>query len=69
MYKTKETLTSTSCGNDKQQRGRKKGRAIVRDGKKKKHLTVFILLPFSMQTVGWFITVTAAVKLSALSAR
>lgn len=54
----------TSSGRGK----RKKERAIVRDDKKK-HFTVFILLPFSMQTVGWFITVMAAVKLSALNAR
>ncbi len=47
--------------------GEKKKRGIVK--RAEKHFAVFISLPFSMQTVGWFITVMAAVKLSALNAR
>lgn len=39
-------------------------------GEKEKHFAVFILPPFSVQTVRvGFITVMAAVKLSALNAR
>lgn len=56
-------MTSSSGGEKKQ------GEPLLEIKKKKKHFTVLILLPFSMQTVGWFITVMAAVKLSALNAR
>lgn len=54
LYKfTKETLTSTSCGNAEQQRrgvGERERVIVKRD--LKKHFTVFILLPFRMQWVG-----------------
>lgn len=48
----------------------RKREALLKEIKKKiSHFTVFILLLFSMQTVGWFIIAMAAVKLSALNAR
>lgn len=53
----------TSSGGEERKR-----EALLKEIKKETHFTVFILLPFSMQTVGWFIIVMAAVKLSVLNA-
>lgn len=67
----KETLTSTSCSNDTQQWEKKEKSIVRRDYKKKKNTpSQFYLFCFHscVQTVGWFIAVMAAVKLSALNA-
>lgn len=66
----KETLTSTSCSNDTQQWGGRRKRNPLLEEITKKTPSQFYLFGFHscVQTVGWFIAVMAAVKLSALNA-